>query len=98
MKLIVLTKGQSAIVDDDMFEELNKYKWQAFKDSRKEKFYARRTVRVKGRAYNFSMAWLICPRVGGEVIDHINDNTLDNRRSNLRSVSNAENTWHKYHK
>ena len=31
MKTIELTKGKFAIVDDDMFKELNQYKWQSQK-------------------------------------------------------------------
>lgn len=43
MKQIELTKGQVAVVDDEDFEELAKYKWQAAWDSDIKSFYAIRT-------------------------------------------------------
>ena len=41
MKRIPLTQGQFAIVDDDMYEELSKYKWCAVWDRGTQSFYAR---------------------------------------------------------
>ena len=45
MKKIKLTKGLEAIVDDDMFEELNQWKWYARKG--RYTWYATRKVMEK---------------------------------------------------
>ena len=38
---------------------------------------------------------LIMNASDGKDIDHVNHNTLDNRKSNLREVTHAENTWNR---
>lgn len=85
MKEIKLTKGQVAIVDDEDFEELNKYKWHATKH--RNAFYARRANYGK-RPHQVYMHRQILE--GVKIVDHINLNSLDNRRSNLRSVNPSQ--------
>ena len=41
---------------------------------------------------------LVMNASGGKDIDHINHNTLDNRKTNLREVTHAENTWNRERK
>lgn len=83
MKLIPLTQGKLAIVDDTDFEYLNKWCW--YYDSTTG--YARRGEGNK-RIY---MHRVINNTPKGLITDHINRNTLDNRRENLRTVSRAGN-------
>ena len=48
MKEIILTQGKVALVDDNMFEELNQHKWYAHKF--KHTFYAKRmSSRINGK-------------------------------------------------
>ena len=48
MKIIELTKGKIALVDDEGFDQLNRYKWHAQKA--RNTFYACRRVVKNGRS------------------------------------------------
>ena len=89
MKYISLTKGARAIVDDEDFDYLNQWKWCLGKDN-----YAVRSSKksdaLKKRKTIF-MHLVIQPHAIEQETDHINGNSLDNRRSNLRAVSPSVN-------
>jgi hypothetical protein len=85
MKTIPLTQGQFAIVDDEDFEELNKYKWCAIK--RAYTFYAKRDV--NGRLIAMHRIILHCKE--GLEVDHINGNGIDNRKENIRVCTKINN-------
>lgn len=88
MKKIKLTQGQFALVDDADFEELSKYKWSACWDKTVNNFYSYgRPFKKKKRV---SMHRFIMGEPKGKTVDHINRDTLDNRRKNLRICSNEE--------
>jgi hypothetical protein len=102
VKKIELTQNQVALVDDEDYEFLNQNKWHAAYDNKVKGFYARRKEYIvmfngerKGKTIN--MHRVIMGRVldrelkRTEVIDHINHNICDNRRKNLRMVSNRQN-------
>lgn len=88
MKTIKLTKGYEAIVDDELFDWLNQWKWNV-RDCGVGR-YAQRT-RPSDHT-NLQMHRVILGAKPGEIVDHINGNGLDNRRCNLRLCSQAENT------
>jgi hypothetical protein len=88
VKEIKLTKGKFAIVDDEDYDELMKYKWYAIKGSTIY-FYARRTPFKDGQ-HKISMHRQIL-NFPDKIIDHVNRNGLDNRKSNLRLCSKSEN-------
>lgn len=90
MKTIPLTRGYEAIVDDDDYEKLSQYKWQAC-ISRKL-VYARRSLgKINGYWKQETMHRVIIDVPENMQVDHKNHNTLDNRKENLRIATPAEN-------
>ncbi|MCJ7458336.1 MAG: AP2 domain-containing protein [candidate division Zixibacteria bacterium] len=91
MKEILLTQGKVAIVDDEDFEELNKYKWDAHISW--HTYYVERGVydRETGKVKIIKMHRQIMGFPEGKEIDHINHNGMDNRKCNLRSCEHWQN-------
>ena len=89
MKEIQLTKGKVALVDDADFEWLNQWKWTANEVGRR--YYAIRRDWSFPKGKTILMHRLITGASKEFVVDHIDGNTLNNRRSNLRVCSNAQN-------
>jgi hypothetical protein len=93
MRLINLTQGKVAIIDDCDYPEAMNYKW--FAVASKNTWYAcsfKRKALVNGKRVRMKMHWIAFPKKNGFVVDHINRNGLDNRRSNLRYVTNQQNS------
>jgi len=80
MKLIPLTQGKFAQVDDEDFEYLNQWKWFALKDA--QTFYAARGIYLKGNILmHRQLLGLTNSEVKGE---HKDRNGLNNQKENLR--------------
>jgi hypothetical protein len=88
MKEIPLTKGFVALVDDDDYALVSGIKWYATQ-SYAGKFYARGVI--AGQPGMVYMHRLILGFRGSEDIDHINGNSLDNQRANLRVCTRSQN-------
>jgi len=87
MKKIKLTRGKLAIVDDEDFDFLNQWKWCFISSG-----YAGRAERInKKRGKFILMHRLINKTPIGFETDHLNRNKLDNRRSNLKTVTMSQN-------
>jgi hypothetical protein len=90
MKEIKLTRGMSAIVDDEDFETLNQFKW--FSQKGGDTYYAVRSEYGEGKRKAILMHRLILgikdPKIGA---DHKNGNGLDNQRYNLRPCTKSQN-------
>ena len=93
MNKIPLTQGKFAIVDDEDYEELSKYKWHYHKNRMKYPGYAMRAIYIDGKQIILRMHRVILNISKNKQGDHINGNTLDNRRSNLRVCTQKENNW-----
>lgn len=83
--------GMFALVDDKDFDDLNKFKWYAWKGGNNFYAYTMRFDIVSKKQKRIGMHRYIMNTPKGLVTDHINGNGLDNRRSNLRICTHAEN-------
>ena len=97
MKKIPLTQGKFAIVDDGDYDELNQHNWHATKGQNKNKFYAARWNKGK-RPYNVTMHRLIMDCPDNMQVDHINGDSLDNRKCNLRICTQQQNSMNRKYK
>ena len=85
-KEIKLTKNKFAVVDDDMFEIVNRNKWVS--ECVHGTWYAYRRNGKKFLKMHRFILGLTDPRVK---VDHMDGNGLNNQRSNLRICTIAEN-------
>jgi hypothetical protein len=94
MKEIPITKGYTAIIDNEDFDRVKDFKWHYH-----GKGYAARGYNNNGKVVIEKMHQRIIGRPKGNMeIDHINGNRLDNRRCNLRIVTHQQNTFNSHRK
>jgi hypothetical protein len=92
MKRIPLTQGQFALVDNEDFERLNRFKWYARWSKYTKSFYAmRNSATVDGSRSSVLLHREITGAKPSEQVDHKNHDTLDNRIENLRLCSISQN-------
>jgi hypothetical protein len=100
MRLIPLTQGQFAKVDDADFEWLTQSKWCARWDKQAKCFYAVRADWSSGKCRIEYMHRTIVGATGKQRTDHRNHgafgNTLDNQRLNLRTCTHAQNMCNRF--
>ena len=97
MKEIHLTQGKVALVDDEDFERLNRFKWYAFKNG--YVFYACRSLPYSERkSRTFYMHWdVIGKPLKGLETNHKDGNGLNNQRSNLQNGTKRQNQQNRIH-
>ena len=90
MKFIELPTGEGVVVDDADYEELNSYRWHMHK-SPSGKRYAARSQRLgtKVKTIRIHRQIMNCPK--GMEVDHLDNDGLNNQRSNLEIVTKQEN-------
>lgn len=82
--------GQIVLVDEDCYQKVSRYSWWISKDGKSPGYI---TVRgkVEGKTV-FLHRFLLGLQTGDKkVVDHINRNTLDNRKCNLRITTQSVN-------
>lgn len=90
-RFIPLTQGQTAIVDAEDFDRVNRWNWHALKPPLSKTFYAVRLHTIaKGTRIVVSMHGFIL-KTGNKELDHLNADTLDNRKTNLRKATRSQN-------
>ncbi len=88
---IPLTRGFETIIDEWDQELVSAHKWFA-RCSDIGRYYACRSVRVDGKTKSLYLHRFLLGLAGGQHADHINGDTLDNRRANLRPATNRQNS------
>jgi hypothetical protein len=87
LKSLKLTQGYEATIDNEDYERVNQYKWYYHHTG-----YAVSTLpRINGKQKTLSLSRFIMNASKGIQVDHINMNTLDNRKENLRLCNMSEN-------
>lgn len=84
---IKLSQNKITIVDDEDFERVNELKWYYGHG------YATRS-KNRGCEYRFMHRFILNYK-GNLQVDHINGNRLDNRKENLRLVTNQQNQFNR---
>lgn len=84
----IIVSGKTVIVDDEDFEFVSKKKWHLV--SGKSSTHVFEYFKVgRGRPLSRILLNVVSKKL---VVDHINGNTFDNRRANLRICTPAENS------
>lgn len=86
MPRIPLTRGMTAVVDAADYALVSGMKWYAYPD--RNYFYAGSRAKDGSR---IRMHRLIMDAKKGEIVDHRDEDGLNNRRKNLRKVTNSHN-------
>lgn len=89
---VPLSRGLVALVDDADYELIKGYRWRATPDVGRRTVYAVASIREEGRKRAVWMHRLITAAPVDSLVDHVNGDGLDNRRSNLRPCSAKQNT------
>ena len=86
MRLIALTQGKFAEVDDEDFDYLNQWKWYA--TNRKTTWYAAR--KPKDRVF-YMHREVLSLSDSKKQVDHVDSNGLNNQKINLRGCNQTQN-------
>ncbi len=99
MKKLPLTQGMFALIDDEDLTRVRGLKWHAYIDTHHEGRWKARgflnSNRGKRKSIRVLLSRFIMKAPADMVVDHINHDTLDNRKKNLRLCSRFQNAKNK---
>jgi hypothetical protein len=90
VKEIPLTQGKVALIDDEDYEMVSRYRWNAYIGGKR--WYAKTNIQVPGVGQRTLRMHTLIMGVDpdGKHVDHRNLDGLDNRRSNLRWATRSQ--------
>lgn len=94
-------KGElDCFIDIDDVDKIKDYYWNIRIDKRHPNctYYVETHKRINKKSTRIHLHRLILECSNGYVIDHINGNGLDNRKCNLRLVTQSQNALNRHHK
>ena len=94
MKRIPLTHGRFALVDDNDYESVFRFRWHVSKGYARASMHMGMIGGKQKRAGMFLHQLIMRPPTGTEV-DHRNHNGLDCRRDNMRNCTHARNSMNR---
>ncbi len=93
MNKVPLTKGLYSLVDLEDFERVSQFSWCAKSKPGNLIHYAHRGLKLESGKWTTQMLHrFILNARPDQLVDHINHDTLDNRKANLRIVTCRENS------
>ena len=85
MKKIPLSNGGSVLVDNVDYDYLSEFAWRKKKSHGGTQYHAVRDVTIGDKKITIRMHRLITEAESKDIVFHVNDNGLDNRRGNLQA-------------
>jgi hypothetical protein len=85
-KEIILTQGKVAIVDDDDYDYLMQWKWHILSGR-----YAGTNMKINGKSKSIYLHRFIMKVSKDMQVDHIDNNKLNNVKTNLRICTHTQN-------
>jgi hypothetical protein len=96
--MTIVIKGYVVLIDDEDYDKIKGYPWWAItnaKHNHPEQVYFSYDAGTQGRPLLHRYVLGLKPR-DGKIVDHINGNTLDCRKRNLRIVTISQNNWNSH--
>lgn len=88
---LTASSGETFIIDREDYDKIKDLKWTSYSSYRKSKKYLRSHTFKNGVNKTHLLHRIVTDAPKGMEVDHINGDTFDNRKANLRVCTHAEN-------